>query len=535
MENVAMPESENTPRHLWALALVMALGAGFRFLFIGKESLWFDEGLSVWFAQRPLVELWGQVPGYETHPPLYYTLLKVWISIFGDGESAVRALSALAGLFTIPLVYAMGRIVVGGKRGVATGLTAAALFALAPVQVLYAQEARPYAFLVFSSTLAICGALWLLANPAQARLPYFGFRGAHLPYGWQVKWAWLSLIIGTALSLWFHNMGALLAASLVLVVLPLIAMGPGGAGGLLKNAALAGAAIILFWFPFMPWFLRQSGNVRGSFWLAQGPHWISNGLEYIFLFLFPGRMFMALVLALAAAGIYTVTKDRGINMALALLGLLVLPLAMVIGVSWLVKPMFLARTLLWVSVPFYVLAGAGLAMTPDWRLKAVLSLALAGGLLYGENSYYMSYKKEPWREITNNILAQAADEDEVLLLPNGAGLLFSYYQRGLRPKLRTFALPQPFPALGLDRQYPTGNMAQPALDAKDAQWLESFSCQTHDIWVVMRLPGLFDPGSMIVNTLSASCRLQAAGAHSVLHYMRFSAKEAVDGGVPKGD
>ncbi|MDH5478300.1 MAG: hypothetical protein OEY50_08205, partial [Nitrospinota bacterium] len=83
--------------HLWALGLVVLVGTAVRFWLIDKESLWFDEGLSVWFSQRPLPELWGQVPAYETHPPFYYTLLKGWTILFGTSEASLRSLSAVAG------------------------------------------------------------------------------------------------------------------------------------------------------------------------------------------------------------------------------------------------------------------------------------------------------------------------------------------------------------------------------------------------------------------------------------------------------
>ncbi|MDH5477593.1 MAG: hypothetical protein OEY50_04625, partial [Nitrospinota bacterium] len=86
-----MTTGNSDNRHLWILGAMTLAGAALRFFLIDKESLWMDEAYSVWFSQRPLGELWSQVPAYETHPPFYYTILKGWTFLFGQGEGALRA------------------------------------------------------------------------------------------------------------------------------------------------------------------------------------------------------------------------------------------------------------------------------------------------------------------------------------------------------------------------------------------------------------------------------------------------------------
>jgi len=43
-------------------------------------SLWSDEAFSAYWIHRPLSYLWTDGLIIETTPPLYYTLLKLWIT-----------------------------------------------------------------------------------------------------------------------------------------------------------------------------------------------------------------------------------------------------------------------------------------------------------------------------------------------------------------------------------------------------------------------------------------------------------------------
>ena len=42
------------------------------------RPLWLDEAYSAWFSAQSWHVLWTDVPTYETHPPFYYSLLKLW-------------------------------------------------------------------------------------------------------------------------------------------------------------------------------------------------------------------------------------------------------------------------------------------------------------------------------------------------------------------------------------------------------------------------------------------------------------------------
>ena len=51
------------------------------------------------------------------NPPLYYSFLHGWL-VFGDSEAALRTLSVVFGVLTIPLVYALGRTIRDHRLGI---------------------------------------------------------------------------------------------------------------------------------------------------------------------------------------------------------------------------------------------------------------------------------------------------------------------------------------------------------------------------------------------------------------------------------
>jgi uncharacterized membrane protein len=131
----------------------------------------------------------GLLPRTELTPPLYYLLAWVWAQAFGTGEAALRLLSALAGIATVPAMYLTGAKL-SSRR---VGLAAAALAACNPLLIWYSQEARSYALLVVLATLS------LLAF-AYAREPHAGWRRFAL-------WG-----LACALTLSTHYYGALVVA-----------------------------------------------------------------------------------------------------------------------------------------------------------------------------------------------------------------------------------------------------------------------------------------------------------------------------------
>ncbi len=108
------------------------------------------------------------------HPPLYYALARLWVSWLGDGVGRLRLLSALLGLLALPAIWVLADELCCDRR---VAGTAAALLAVSPYFVLYAQEAREYALwgvLTLASTAQLLRAIRFADAPWRRRTLEWG-------------------------------------------------------------------------------------------------------------------------------------------------------------------------------------------------------------------------------------------------------------------------------------------------------------------------------------------------------------------------
>ena len=99
---------------------------------------------------HPLANLFRVLAQSPEHAPLYFVLARFWAEIFGGSPAAMRSLSVVFSLLSLPVMYALGhslqkQALTGDSSGAALmGESAIALLAISPFFVAYAQEARPY-------------------------------------------------------------------------------------------------------------------------------------------------------------------------------------------------------------------------------------------------------------------------------------------------------------------------------------------------------------------------------------------------------
>lgn len=174
-----------------ALGCVAALAARF----VIPSALWLDEALSVNIARLPIHEI-PDALRRDGHPPLYYVLLHLWMGWFGEGDRAVRALSGLISLATLPLAYLAGRRIGGSRLGWLTVI----VLSLSPYFLRYGSETRMYSLVIL---LSIAG--YLLANRALDEARPVALLGVAIVTGsllWTHYWSiWLLAAVGLLL-LW---------------------------------------------------------------------------------------------------------------------------------------------------------------------------------------------------------------------------------------------------------------------------------------------------------------------------------------------
>ena len=234
--------------------IVVALGAvalGVVLRFVTRSPLWLDEALSVNIARLPL----GEIPAalrHDGHPPLYYVLLHGWMSAFGTGDLAVRSLSGLFAVVTLPVAWLVGR----RRGGPLLGWLFMGVLALSPFALRYATETRMYSFVVL---LVLVG--YLLVDDVVRR----GRAGLG-------RLVAISVVSG--LLLLTHYWSLWLLGAVGLVLLWCWRRGPAetrrGAG----RAVAAVAAGGLLFLPWLPSFLSQAAHTGTPWAGSQRPTYV---------------------------------------------------------------------------------------------------------------------------------------------------------------------------------------------------------------------------------------------------------------------
>jgi 4-amino-4-deoxy-L-arabinose transferase-like glycosyltransferase len=130
------------------LAAIVLVAAAIRLPALVHDGLWRDEAnVYIDVIAPTFSEFIHRVTEIEWHPPLYFLITYAWVRLTGTSELSFVILPFLLGIATVLVVYALGKKV----AGVATGLLAAAMYAIAPIEIAYSSEyVYPLATLLFT-------------------------------------------------------------------------------------------------------------------------------------------------------------------------------------------------------------------------------------------------------------------------------------------------------------------------------------------------------------------------------------------------
>jgi len=130
---------------------------GLRLWRLADSCFWFDEIFSIHAAEHTWAGLWWFVAQDLIHPPLFYALLKVWISIGGDGLLWLRLFPVFCSVLALgPFLLLCKEL----RLEWAAKMWALVFLAVNGAMIKYAQEVRMYGPLLFLSTVSI----WLFAR-----------------------------------------------------------------------------------------------------------------------------------------------------------------------------------------------------------------------------------------------------------------------------------------------------------------------------------------------------------------------------------
>lgn len=545
-----------------ALSLITLLGFGLRFYAIGAKTVWLDEAFSLWLAHQPLVEMWAWLIKIDQHPPLYYSLLHYWILIFGDGQGAARALSALCSGLAIPLFYGVSRYLFPPRAA----LLATLLLALAPFHIRYAQEVRMYALLTLTATLAFYLLMVVLIDE-RAR---------------QQRWPWVALALAQTAVMLTHNTATVFFPLALNTTIggALFWKRRQGSHSAFPNLNVANferrwlrtqLLALIGWLPWSVPFVIQAVLVDREFWIGAP----TVGLVYETLHTFnlaflPAWSLPVIMLnlgwwLLAALGVYTLRPTPG--RAFLLLVLFLLPILGELLVS-LRRPIFADRTLIWVTLPYLLLVASGMVWAVEvvgervarwWAARRINSAPhpnlpqagegtdaasaltrrpsqagegwggvpsavlhtgmMVGGLvlllaLHGLalHTYFTYFEKEDWAEAAAYVAEQIKPGEMILFNATWVQLPFHYYFRHYEQD----ALLRGLPVDLFDR-----GVLEPKMTEADLPYMRNLLADQKSVWLVYSHDWYTDPQGLIPHELQAQMALVEQREFAGLQVMHF--------------
>ncbi len=163
---------------------------------ITRWSIWFDEAFSAYLTRFS----YGDIVFFtsvDVHPPLYYLVLKAWISIFGTSELSYRGMSLFFALIALGGMYVLIQKLFKTKW---FALLAVFLTALSPLFVRFSEETRMYTMV---AAIVIWATYVMLVAMEKRKRRYWIIYGVLLSVGmwthyftallWIAHWVWRAI------------------------------------------------------------------------------------------------------------------------------------------------------------------------------------------------------------------------------------------------------------------------------------------------------------------------------------------------------
>lgn len=414
----------------FVLSAIVLFAAAFRLWDLGGPSFWMDELFSVAFADRPQHQLWSNWMVRETNPPLYYSLLREWMHVFGRGEFEARALAVTFGVLSIPIMYLVGR----RAHSHEAGLVSALLTAVSSQHLQFSQQARGYALGFLAAATAIYALLrltdrWLDAQPSHGRGgPELAVYGA-----------------AASVAIYTHTTFVLLPLLANLYIAWLWGFRTRRSWAALGAWVLANAAILIIcswwlWISFLQ--ISTEGGAQPVAWMEMPSVptallWLQR-LFSTRKFEMANYLFDVIFVVAALWGLSRIRMEKRVLLVTVCIGVPVL----LYLVSF-KQPVYLERTIFWAQAAYIPALATGAVTFPSKRFALPVTVAIASVWFLDAVVWRRQHYVEPWREI-GRVVAARADRDDVLMAESASALVdLDYYCSQRCAELPRVALKRP--------------------------------------------------------------------------------------------
>ena len=423
----------------WLLLAIVALATFLRLFCLGCESFKSDEAFSVlWSTLDPVTIIKSTAP-VDPHPPFYYLLLHYWMVLFGESETAVRALSACLGIVSVLVFYRIGCELLNKK----IALIASFLMAINAFVITHSQEARQYSLLLFLTLVSFLFfirmleaekikksyvLIYLITNVILCYTHLFGI----FTIGSQVLYFLLFRHRFTGVRFVFWGTQALTLLLFAPWIFVLVT----------DSLPYVADTDIFLWIPepTIGWVAEIIASISG-------PQYLWLPVAYIFVLVTFALFLAGALIPSALSKNERQNRVRGSNTLTRILKTVaeprtsllllwfIIPIILALILSATVRPIFLNRYLIGTVPALYLLAAIGIykidSLTGGYllRVKAaclivVLVTAITAQGLY---TYYAMPQKPEWREVTSLIECNARPDDGIIVYKEGFRRPFYYY------------------------------------------------------------------------------------------------------------
>lgn len=397
-----------------AVTGLILLAAVLMSLFLADKSIWLDESFAYSRAISDTDSVWRSMVWPVAGNALYDLSLNLWVKLSGISEWALRGLSVLFALVTVPLVYALGARLFGSR----VGITATLLLVVNAYLIRYAQEVRSYTLVIMLVTLS----------------SYFFVKSIERP-SWK---NWAGYVICAGLTPYAHFLAILVFPAHAVSIVFL-----GKRGLPWRGLATSTVSLAVLWLPIVLTILRRLGRevgtpANGGLISAMG--WIREPRLNDFYRLFydlsgdGGRLLLlaylipCVITLLMAVRIWRNSGGSLDTWRYAfLLSWLFVPAVLGYLISATFQPMFISRYFIGSLPALVILVAIGLSHVRNRRLFVACLAIIIALSLRGVHRWYTSDRKTDWRGITSYVLSEARPGDAIIFHAPFIKWPFEYY------------------------------------------------------------------------------------------------------------
>lgn len=394
---------------IWTVILL----AGFKYLTMGiaHETLWYDESYSAAIINHSITDI-IKITARDSHPPLYFIMLKIFSTVFGRTESALRLLSVLG-------VLALAALGIGPIRRIFdkfTGMIYAFIVIVVPISISIGQETRMYTWAAFFVT-------------ASALYGYLAIQQGK-------KSDWIKFGLTTLASAFIHYY-ALLAVTIlnVLIFVWLVAkLIINKDKRSLLSYLITAVTVVVCYLPWIFVLFNQSKRVSENFWI---PPVTKDVIWQTLLYPFRSKFweydaaklcFISAVVLILWGLVFSILKRKQQGL-MSMLAVLVYSLTLIsaIVLSNAIRPLLVERYIFPVVGLFILSFTYGISLLKNKGVSIFLCLALLVISIPQTSLVVTERFNGPMKEVCDYINMSATSEDVFIHTDEHTFGTFSYY------------------------------------------------------------------------------------------------------------